>query len=58
MLGPPIMLLNVFGGIVSGIWLAILGQWGSIGVGILIIAVGGFGIRLFERTASSPAGLS
>ncbi|CCD89339.1 membrane protein of unknown function [Bradyrhizobium sp. ORS 285] len=30
----PIMLLNAFGGIVSGIWLAILGQWWAIGYGI------------------------
>ncbi len=45
-LGPPIVLLNLLGGIVSGIWLAIFGQWGSIGVGVLIIVVGGVGISL------------
>lgn len=33
----PLMLLNVFGGIVSGIWLAILGQWWAIGIGLAAI---------------------
>jgi hypothetical protein len=28
------MSLNFFGGIVSGIWLAVLGQWWAIGYGI------------------------
>jgi hypothetical protein len=35
----PIMILNILGGIVAGIWLAILGQWGTIGAGILIFFV-------------------
>lgn len=35
----PFMLLNVFGGIVSGIWLAILGQWWAIGIGLVAIFV-------------------
>ena len=30
----PLMLLNFFGGIASGIWLAVLGQWWAIGYGI------------------------
>lgn len=30
----PLMFLNMFGGIVSGIWLAVLGQWWAIGYGI------------------------
>jgi hypothetical protein len=33
----PLMILNMFGGIVAGIWLAILGQWSIIGIGVLII---------------------
>jgi hypothetical protein len=33
----PLMLLNVFGGIVSGVWLAILGQWWAIGIGLAAI---------------------
>jgi hypothetical protein len=31
----PLMLLNMLGGIVSGIWLAILGEWGAVGAGVL-----------------------
>ena len=34
------MILNIFGGIASGIWLAFLGEWGGIGVG-LIATIGG-----------------
>ena len=30
----PLMLLNFFGGISSGIWLAILGEWWAIGYGV------------------------
>ena len=30
----PLMLLNMFGGIVAGVWLAILGKWGIIGWGV------------------------
>ena len=36
----PLMILNIFGGIASGIWLAFLGEWGGIGVG-LIATIGG-----------------
>jgi hypothetical protein len=42
----PFALLNAFGGIVSGIWLAVLGEWGSIGYGIGILFGGGFGLGL------------
>lgn len=31
----PLMILNVFGAIVAGIWLMLLGEWGTIGVGLL-----------------------
>lgn len=30
----PFMIFNIFGGIVSGIWLAILGDWWAIGYGV------------------------
>jgi hypothetical protein len=39
----PFVILNVLGGVVSGIWLAVLGAWGSIGVG-LVFAFGGVGL--------------
>ena len=41
-LGIPLAILNMLGGVVSGIWLAILGEWGSIGYGILAMVVSGF----------------
>ena len=42
----PLGILNMFGGIVSGIWLAILGEWGIIGYGILALMVSGIGLGL------------
>ena len=33
----PIMILNMFGGIIAGIWLAFLGEWRLILIGILLI---------------------
>lgn len=38
-LAVPLAILNMFGGFVSGIWLAILGEWGLIGYGILALFV-------------------
>jgi hypothetical protein len=35
----PLFILNTLGGIVSGIWLAILGEWGAVGSGILFFFV-------------------
>jgi hypothetical protein len=42
----PLVLINMLGGVVSGIWLAILGEWGSIGYGLLFLFVGAFTIGL------------
>ena len=36
-LGLPIILLNMVGGIAGGIWLAVLGEWWLIGIGILLL---------------------
>jgi hypothetical protein len=33
----PLMMLNILGGTVAGIWLAILGEWGTIVDGILLL---------------------
>jgi len=38
----PLMILNIFGGIASGIWLVILGEWGGIGAGLLAGIFGAF----------------
>ncbi len=37
MLSLPIMILNIFSGIVGGIWLAFLGQWRLIGIGVVLL---------------------
>ena len=42
----PITILNLLGGIVSGIWLAFLGEWGAIGKGIMFMVVSGFAISI------------
>jgi hypothetical protein len=36
----PLMLLNVLGGIVGGIWLIVLGEWGALGVALIAIVFG------------------
>ena len=40
----PLGIMNMLGGLISGIWLAFLGHWGLIGYGFLIIAFASFGI--------------
>ena len=45
-LSVPLWLINIFGGIVSGIWLIILGQWGIIGFGIAALFVSGIGLGI------------
>ena len=42
----PFMLLNAFGGIVAGIWLAFLGQWPAIFLGLGIFLIGSFAVSL------------
>lgn len=38
----PVMLMNLFGGIVSGIWLAFLGEWKALGIGVAVLFTGNF----------------
>lgn len=45
-LAVPLMILNMLGGIVSGIWLAILGEWGAIGYGIAALAISWLALSL------------
>lgn len=40
----PIMLLNMFGGIIAGIWLAILGEWWPLGYGLALLVVSTFAL--------------
>lgn len=42
----PIMLLNWLGGIIGLIWLIILGDWATIGLGVVVLLVGTFAIGL------------
>ena len=42
----PLSLVNIFGGIVSGIWLAILGEWGVIGTGVLAMLISGMALGI------------
>ena len=42
----PIMVLNVFGFIISGVWLLVIGQWRSVVVGVLITMVAPFALGL------------
>lgn len=46
-----VMILNFFSGIVGGIWLGILGHWGSIGIGFGL----GFAMPWIYSLASLPA---
>lgn len=45
-LAVPLGLLNMLGGIVAGIWLAILGKWGIIGYGVAALFVSGLGLGI------------
>lgn len=48
----------MFGGIVSGIWLAILGEWGTIGRGLLFFIISTFAISIIlmpSMLLSAPA---
>jgi len=56
----PLTILNMLGAVVSGFWLAFLGEWRAIGIGILLFAVStlllGFALMpamLFEGPALS-----
>src|SRR3546814_13869529 len=50
-----LVLLNALGGVVAGIWLAILGEWGSIGYG-LMFGIGGAMLISFARTEERRVG--
>ena len=38
----PLLLLSILGGVVSGVWLAILGEWAIIGAGLVLYVVSSF----------------
>lgn len=45
-LAVPLGLLNMLGGIIAGIWLAVLGKWGIIGYGVAALFVSGFALGI------------
>lgn len=45
-LSVPVMLLNFGGGIVGGIWLIVIGNWGLLGLGILLMFVSSIALGL------------
>lgn len=47
----PLMLLNLLGGLVGGIWLAILGDWSTLFFGIAYMLVGAFALSLLLAPA-------
>ncbi len=42
----PFLLLNIFGSIISGIWLAILGEWNEIFRGVIFMIISSFAIAI------------
>lgn len=52
----PIVLFNFAGGIVGGIWLAVIGEWGALGTGIAALVFGtlAIGIALAPSLALLP----
>ncbi len=46
LLSIPVTLLNFGGGIIGGIWLAVLGKWGLLGIGVASMFISSFGLGL------------
>lgn len=46
MLGMFFMILNMFGGIIAGVWLAVLGEWWALGLGLLVVIISSFVLSL------------
>jgi hypothetical protein len=46
LLSIPVTILNMFNGIIGGIWLGVIGNWGLIGVGVAAIFISSIGLGL------------
>ncbi len=46
LLSIPVMILNMFSGIIGGIWLGVVGNWGLIGAGLVVMFISTFGLPL------------
>jgi len=58
-LASAIMMLHILLGVISGLWLAIVGEWGAIGLGILFLVLSPIliGIALMPGMLSVPSGV-
>jgi len=54
----PIMILNFTGGIIGGIWLAFLGEWKLIGIGILLIFMSHWVLAILMMPSLPISGLA
>jgi hypothetical protein len=52
------MILNVAGSIVGGIWLAILGQWKLIGIGVLLMFTSHWVLSILMMPSLPIAGIA
>jgi hypothetical protein len=57
-LSVPLMVLNIFGEVVSGIWLLIIGDWRVVLLGIGIVIVSSFGLSILMLPSLLFAGLA
>ena len=55
----PIMLLNILGGIVGGVWLGVAGEWWTLGLGVVGIICGAFfcSLLMFPGMSLTVAGM-
>jgi hypothetical protein len=54
----PIMLLNIGGGIIGGIWLAVLGEWSLIGIGVLLLFTSHWILSILMMPSLAIAGIA
>lgn len=54
----PFVFLNAISGVVSCIWLAFLGQWGSIGIGLLVLGFGSMAASFLLLPSTAMAGIA
>ena len=56
LIGVPLFILNMLGGIISGIWLALIGQWWALGVGLVSLFVSHFLLSILSMLSLLVAG--
>ncbi len=53
----PFLFLNILGGITSGIWLAVLGQWGTLAAGFIVFLFGSLAAYLLLLPSMAMDGI-